>query len=165
VGEAEEGFKKRLASLPLDGVFMDHLEYPSKELWQKRRSWFEACAEPSDDGGYLVSEQACALAADLQSAFCAGAWIAVIVMAAAAIDAHLRDVEDATGSAASAIDNAGGDPQLHQLRKRRNSLMHLSRSAPAITVEQQWSDRDQLEEDARLAVELVFRTFYTNPSV
>ena len=105
------------------------------------------------------------MVADLQSAFCVGAWIAVIVLAAAAIDAHLRDIEGATGSAANAIDSAGGDPQMHQLRRRRNSLIHITPSAPAITVDQQWSDRDELEEEARVAVELVFRTFYASPLV
>lgn len=144
---------------------MDHLEYPSEIVWESRRSWFESKAEPSNDGGYLLSEQACALVADLQSAFCIGAWIAVIVLAAAAIDAHLRDTEGARGNAKDAIDHAGGDPQMHQLRKRRNALVHLNPSASAITVDQQWSDRDELEKEARLAIELVFRAFYSEPWV
>ena len=46
-------------------------------MWEFRRDWFEQKAKPSDDGGYLLGEQACAVVADLQCAFCAGAWIAV----------------------------------------------------------------------------------------
>jgi len=144
---------------------MIHLEHPSIEIWEVRRRWFEQKAEPPNDGGYLVSEQACALVADLQSVFCAGAWIAVIVLAAAAIDAHLHDAECCTGNAKCAIDEAGADPQLHKLRKRRNALIHSSPDSPAITVDQQWSERQRLEDDARLAVDLVFRVFYAKPWV
>ena len=131
----------------------------------ERRDWFEQKAEPPDDGGYVLSEQACALTADLQSAFCAGAWIAVIVLAAAAIDAHLHDAEGFAGNAKRAIDAAGADPQLHALRKRRNTLIHADTDSPAITVDKQWSERLRLEGDARLAVESVFRVFFANPSV
>jgi hypothetical protein len=144
---------------------MIHLEHPSTEMWEARRYWFEQKAEPPDEGGYLLSEQACALTVDLQSAFCAGAWIAVIVLAGAAIDAHLHDAEGFTGNAKRAIDAAGADPQLHKLRKSRNMLIHADPDRPGITVDQQWSGRLRLEEDARLAVELVFRVFYANPSV
>lgn len=90
---------------------MDHLDRPSKTIWESRRLWFEFKAESPGVGGYLLSEQACALVAELQSAFCAGAWIAVIVLAAAAIDAHLRDADGAKGNAKDAIDQAGGDSQ------------------------------------------------------
>lgn len=75
---------------------MIHLEHPPKTMWEVRQRWFEQKAEQPDDGGYLLSEQACALVADLQCVFCAGARIAVIVLAAAIIDAHLRDAEGCT---------------------------------------------------------------------
>jgi hypothetical protein len=144
---------------------MIHLEHPSNEMWELRRDWFEQKAEPPDDGGYLLGEQASAVVVDLQCAFCAGAWIAVVVLAAAAIDAQFHDAEGFTGNAKRAIDEAGADLQLHTLRKRRNALIHSDPDSPAITVDQQWSERVGLEEDARLAVELVFRVFYANPSV
>jgi hypothetical protein len=145
---------------------MIHLEHPSTEMWEERRDWFEQKAKlPGEGGGYLLSEQACALTADLQCVFCAGAWIAVIVLAAAAIDAHLHDSEGFSGNAKRAIDAAGADPHLHNLRKRRNTLIHAGPDRPAVTVDQQWAERVRLEGDARLAVELVFRVFYANPSV
>jgi hypothetical protein len=144
---------------------MIHLEHPSNEMWELRRDWFKRKAEPPDDSGYLLSEQACAVVADLQCAFCAGAWITVVVLAAAAIDAHLHDAEVFTGNAKRVIDEAGADPQLHTLRKRRNALIHSDSDSPAITVDQQLSERVRLEDDARLAVELVFRMFYANALV
>lgn len=153
------------ADFPGEVTAMIHLEHPSSEMWESRRDWFEQKAAPSDDGGYLLSEQACAMVADLQCAFCAGAWIAVVVLAAAAIDAHLHDAEGFAGNAKGVIDEAGKDPQLHLLRRRRNRLIHSVPGSPAITVEKQWSERGRLEEDARHAVELVFRVFYVNPSI
>jgi hypothetical protein len=86
-------------------------------------------------------------------------------LAAAAIDAHLHDAECCTGNAMRAIDEAGADPQLHKLRKRRNVLIHSNADSPAITVDQQWSERLRLEDDARLAVDLVFRVLYASTSV
>jgi len=32
-------------------------------MWEEPRDWFEQKAEPPDEGGYLLSEQACALTA------------------------------------------------------------------------------------------------------
>src|SRR5436853_443697 len=70
---------------------MEHLEYPSKQLWEERRHWFEALEEESrGEGNYLVSEQACALIAEVQSVFCAGAWVAVVILVLSIIDAQLR---------------------------------------------------------------------------
>jgi hypothetical protein len=145
---------------------MEHLEHPSRENWDKRRSWFESAEESHrGDGNYLVSEQACALIADVQSAFCAGAWIAVIVLAMAVVDAQLRETEipGFTGNTKRLIDVAGANPDLQRLRKRRNSLVHLSPDNPALTVDQQWFDRDRLEAEAQEAVKLMFEAFYMGP--
>jgi len=145
---------------------MDHLEHPSRENWDKRRSWFESVEESHQgNGNYLVSEQACALIADVQSAFCAGAWIAVIVLAMAVVDAQLRETEipGFTGNTKRLIDAAGANPDLQRLRKRRNSLVHLNPDNPALTVDQQWFDRDRLEAEAQEVVKLMFEAFYMGP--
>ena len=121
---------------------MDHLELPSVELWESRRTWFEQVEESTRrDGSYLVSEQACALSVEVQACFCAGAWLGVIVLAAAAVDAALRDTEvvDFNGNSKDLIDQAGADPRLHKLRKRRNALVHVPMNSAAITVDQQWA--------------------------
>ncbi|HEY2360876.1 MAG TPA: hypothetical protein VGK36_07170 [Candidatus Angelobacter sp.] len=144
---------------------MDHIEYPLEEVWKERRDWFERLAEPQN-GGYLLGEQSTALVGDIQSAFCAGAWIAVVIMTAAAIDGHLREVEfpDAKGNAQKLIDQSGGDSRLHSLRKRRNALVHVNPANAAITVDQQYTDRNQLEQEARSAVRLMFEVIYAFPS-
>ena len=145
---------------------MDHIEYPLQEVWEERRDWFERLAEP-ESGGYLLGEQSTALVGDIQSAFCVGAWIAVVILAAAAIDGHLREVEfpNAKGNAQKLIDQSGGDSRLHSLRKRRNALVHVNRPSVAITVEQQCTDRNQLEQEARSAVRIMFEVIYAFPSV
>jgi hypothetical protein len=147
---------------------MDHFEHPSMELWEQRRVWIESLAQPpSEWAGYTISEQAAALTADVRAAFCAGAWVAVIVLAAAVIDAQLR--EDALpgfrGNSKSLIANAGLDERYQNLRKRRNTLVHVDIENPSLTVDNQWSDRSSLEQEARGSVCLMFETFWLDPWV
>lgn len=147
---------------------MEHLECPSKELWEKRRRWFQATEQKAQgEGNYLVSEQACALTIEIQAGFCAGAWAGVIILAMAVVDAALRETEipDFTGSTKKLIDIAAADPRLQKMRKRRNALVHIDPENPALTVDQQWDERDTLEAEAREAVKLMFEAFYISPSV
>ena len=144
-------------------VSMDHLEYPAEQVWDERRRWVESLAEPPTAwGGYSISEQAAALSADVQASFCAGAWVAVVVLAAAVIDAQLR--EDAmpgfAGNARDLITAVGLDARFQELRKRRNALVHVKPDNPALTVDGQWDDRLALEKEARAAIELMFETFH-----
>lgn len=147
---------------------MVYLGHPSKESWESRQRWFEGVIEEYEgEGSYLVSEQACALAGEIQTAFCAGAWIAVIVLAIAVIDAQLRETElpGFEGSTKKLLDSISANPDLQKLRERRNSFIHIDPENPAITVDQQWTNRDILEQEARQAVRLMFETFYMNPGV
>lgn len=145
---------------------MDHLEHPSAEVWEERRVWFERVEEDArGQGSFMVSEQACALTADVQAVFCAGAWAAVIVLTMAVVDAALRETEvpGFTGNTKELIRAAGASAQLQSLRARRDAFVHVNPENPAITVDQQWADRDQLEREARSAVMLMFEAFYLSP--
>ena len=146
---------------------VDNLELPSSQEWKNRREWFEKIEEETrGEGSFLVSEQACALLVELQSVFCVGAWAAVIIIAAAIVDAQLRETEIVgfKGNTKNLIDLAtNGNADLHWLRKRRNALVHVNPDAPAITVDSQWFDRPELEADARKAVEVTFEAFYLSP--
>jgi hypothetical protein len=145
---------------------MDHLDLPASHLWDARRAWFEQVEETARGAGsYLVSEQACALTVDVQACFCAGAWLGVIVLAAAVVDAALREtgVSGFNGNSKDLIEQAGANPELQKLRKRRNSLVHVPKDKPAITVDQQWANRADLEAEAREAVALMFEAFYLSP--
>lgn len=145
---------------------MDHLEYPKKEVWEERRRWFESVEEEyRSNGSYFVSEQACALIAEVQSVFCAGAWIAVIILSLPAIDSQLRETElpDFKGNTKELLTTSGVNPKLQKLRIRRNSLVHIDIDNPAITIDQQWFDREELEAEAKDAVRLMFEAFYISP--
>jgi len=147
---------------------MDHLEHPALDVWKSRRDWFESTElRARGEGSYLVSEQACALAADVQACFCAGAWAAVIIVAMAVVDAALRETEcpGFEGDTKKLIQAAGANHKLQELRKRRNALVHVDPDAPGLTVDQQWADRATLEAQAREAVELMFEAFYIGPWV
>jgi len=147
---------------------MDHLEYPSRDVWEERRRWFEGIEERArGEGSYLVSEQACALTADVQAAFCAGAWGAVVILATCVIDAALRETEvpGFRGNTKDLLDAACANPEMQQLRRRRNALVHVDPDQPGLTVDQQYANRDELEREARRAVELMFEAFYIGPWV
>jgi hypothetical protein len=147
---------------------MNWLDYPSEELWESRRRWFEEMSESySGEGAYFVSEQACALIGEVQIAFCAGAWIAVIVLAMAVVDAQLRETEvpEFIGNTRQLLIAAEANPELQCLRQRRNAIIHLDPDRPAITVEQQWGNHKELEREAREAIKLMFEAFYIGPWV
>lgn len=145
---------------------VDHLNCLSRCTWESRRRWFEAAEEAArGQGGYLLSKQACALTADVQSAFCARTWAAVLILSVAVVDAALRETEAVgfRGGTKALIDTAVANPTLHEIRDRRNRLVHVDLDRPALTVDQQWEDRDALEQEARRAVELMFEAFYISP--
>jgi hypothetical protein len=135
---------------------MEQLERPEEAVWDERRGWFEAreaaCARA---GAPAPSEQACALMIDLQAAFCAGAFSAAIVLAAAIVDAQAPP-----GSPREA-DVSGLDRKtLRWLRGLRNRLVHEDPANPAIVIEDHWMRRDIWERQARRAVEAAFAALY-----
>ena len=143
------------------------LDCPSKEEWESRQRWFEEAAEIPNGGWYDVGEQASALIGEAQMAFCAGAWVAVIVLCMAVVDAQLRETEfpEFSGSTKRLISHAGVNPSLQMLRQKRNNIIHVNPDNPAITLDQQWGNRKILEQQARDAVKLMFEAFYSNPGV
>lgn len=142
----------------------DWLELPSKNVWDARMQWFEELESTFVDerASYGLSEQACALVGEVQMTFCAGAWITVQVMAMAVIEAHLREFVEPSMNTEKLINTFGPNLALDNLRKRRNRILHLQTEHPAITVDQQWSDRTKLEEEAKEAVKLMFEVFYSD---
>jgi hypothetical protein len=140
-----------------------------EDVWQARSTWLERVEESSrhPDASYLLSAQGTLITCDIQNAFCAGAWVSVIVLAHAAIDATIRDTE--IGDYASSPKKIfGGDPDLEWLRELRNRFIHV-REDPAdgpladIDIGDLDIYHDALESSARRAVELLFRTIYASP--
>jgi len=142
---------------------------PTPDEWESRERWFDELDESliAPSGSYLVSEQACALAGEVRTAFCAGAWVAVIIMAMAVIDAQFRETElpDFKGNTKQLLHVLNADPLLQTLRERRNALVHVDCDNPAITVDDMWSKGEELEREARSAITLMLEAFYMNPAV
>lgn len=145
---------------------MNCLEHPNRDLWESRERWFDQVGNSYEgEGSYFVSDQACALILEAQIAFCAGAWVAVTILAIAVVDAQLREAElpGFMGNTKQLITAAEANSDLQRLRQRRNSLLHIDPDNPAITADQQLSNRVVLEEDAKQAVKLMFEAFYMSP--
>ena len=87
---------------------------------------------------------------DLQSAFCAGAFSAVVVLSAAIVEA-----QDCRYPQSDAQRKAR-----RWLQDLRNKLVHEDRESPAITVEDHWLRRGEWEGAARRAILLSFGALY-----
>lgn len=146
---------------------MAYADIPGAETWRFREQWLQELEEAFQhpQASYLVSAQGTYLSRDMDLAFCAGAWAAVIILAHAVIDATLRDTE--TGDYKSSSQQLfRDDDELQWLCKKRNLLVHVREDQTTIDeaelhriVEKYAS----LEPDARRAVRLVFRVMYASP--
>ncbi|MFN3461742.1 MAG: hypothetical protein ACK4ZN_12085 [Oceanibaculum sp.] len=134
------------------------LAAPSQRLWSERQAWFQRRlddARGAEDAA--IGEQAEALLIDLQLAFCAGAWVAAIILAQTVLDADLADRELAGGAGEGiALNDIRFGRDYVWLRNRRNDLVH-EEGRTALTVRDQTQDRQHLESEARRAVELLFK--------
>src|SRR5690606_22274662 len=109
--------------------------------------------------GAEPSEQVAALLIELETVFVAGAFVATIVLAAAIVEAQLRQRTGAGPMLAAGLvfADAGGDEALDWLRHWRNRLLHPS-NPPALTPDMFWFQADELEAEAQRAVDLVVRS-------
>ena len=138
------------------------LAAPSQRLWMERQAWFQRRLD--DTRGEMpaaIGEQAEALLVDLQLSFCAGAWVAVVILAQTVLDADLADRAAAQEGGAGGGDGlALNDIRFGRdyvwLRNRRNDLVH-EEGRTALTIRDQTQDRTRLEAEARRAVELLFK--------
>jgi len=146
---------------------MAYADIPDTETWQARERWLQETEESFQHplASYLFSTQGTYLSRDMDIAFCAGAWAAVIIIAHALIDAWLRDTE--TGDYRSnSYKLFGDDEDLQWLRKRRNQLVHVREDQNIIDeaelhrIEENY---ESLEPEARRAARLVFRVMYASP--
>lgn len=131
---------------------MQQLEHPSEETWEERRLWFEEHRQAAASQGVgRLSEQAEGLVIEMQTTFCAGAWAATVLLAAAVVDAQ----EFYRGFPG---DSPADDRSW--LRGLRNSLLHENRSQPAFTIEDHWTRREEWGRHARRATRLAFKVLY-----
>ena len=117
--------------------------------------------------GQVISSHALLLEIDLRLAYCAGAWLSVIVLACAAVEAQARQVT-ANDYSSAARDLFADSPDLQWLRTLRNELVHAGEPG---TPSQLWkvggvdigANQRALETEATRAVEVMFRAIYGKP--
>ncbi|KKM94121.1 hypothetical protein LCGC14_1201550, partial [marine sediment metagenome] len=120
---------------------MELLEYPDKDLWEKRNKWIEDEIDNSILGGYAVSDHAAALFLDLQACYCIGAWLSVIILSISVLDAHLRETESGDnkiGTAKLLNDFYNGTEDINRLRRLRNKYVHLDLDKPILQMNAQF---------------------------
>ena len=146
-------------------AFADHVNEP---LWSHRYSWLRQNEEKESHprASYLLSSHGIFITYDLEISFCAGAWVSVIVLAHSAIDSTIRDTEILDyRSNSKAIFN--DDEELEWLRKLRNALVHVKKGEKSKILPEGDMDNidtyhDNLEDSAKRAMKLVYRTLYAN---
>lgn len=147
-------------------AFAEHIH---ESIWSTRYSWLRKAEEEAchPSASYLLSAHGTFVSYDLEIAFCAGAWASVIVLAHAAIDSTIRDTEILDYKSNSKI-IFNDDEDLEWLRKTRNSLVHVKEGCKSNYLPEEDMDNidtyhDSLEESAKKAMKLVYRTIYANP--
>ncbi len=114
--------------------------------------------------GQIYSSHASVIELDVRRAYCAGAWISVIVLSCAAVEAQARQVATQDYSARTHV-LFGEDPDLQWLRAIRNEIVHAGEPG---TPSHLWkvdgadigANQAALEPEATRAVEIMFKFVY-----
>lgn len=126
--------------------------YPNKNLWLYRERWFSwAMGEALGDGEFIgmSSSHARILEIELETVFCAGAWLATIVLACAAAEVYVAS--QGKKREAKFLTSYGLRDEWIWLLNRRNTIVHSTPSSPQNIAEVERENPD-LEEDAKRAV-------------
>ena len=147
---------------------MAYADHVNETIWNERYDWLQKTEEMEAGvwGSLFLSSHGTLLSYDVEIAFCAGAWLSVIVLAHAAVDATIRDLESGDYESNSRK-VFGDDEDLQWLRQLRNRLVHASApDSPKALPREAENDvaayQESLEPSARRATALMFRTIYAN---
>lgn len=142
---------------------MEFGECPSSDIWNKRASWTEKKIEDANIRGfYALSDHATTLFMDMQLAFCAGAWISVVIMSVSVIDAHLRETEAMDNSIGTALllDKYYEGENINLLRKLRNTYVHHNLDKPSFEMNDWYNKQEQLEKHAQEAMQMTILALF-----
>lgn len=146
---------------------MDLFDCPKIEIWRSRRVWLDIEMGNAETGlVYAVSDHSTVLFMDMQQAFCAGAWISVIVMSISVIDSHLREnevMDNSIGTAKLLQDFYEGE-EIDWLRRLRNKYVHHNLEKPLLEMNA-WFSQEQLEKDAYKAMKMTIVALFQNPGI
>jgi len=136
------------------------------EIWQQRQDWINAELEKAEVAGLAMSDYALVLFQDMELAYCAGAWISVIIISVSIIDAHLReDVGDDKMGTAKILSNYYEGENIDWLRKLRNKYVHNDINNPVLDLDSYYSKEKELEQDATVAIKMLIKALFQNPFI
>jgi hypothetical protein len=147
-------------------INMDLFDFPDKDLWLKRCDLIGNEIEQSMTGySYMASDHATALFMDLQTCYCAGAWISVIVLSVSVIDSHLRETEalDTSVGTAKLLDEYFEGSDINWLRRLRNKYVHVDVDNPILEMNSHFNNQKEMEEDATKAIKMVISALFQSP--
>ncbi len=148
---------------------MDRFECPSVEIWNARETWIQEEIEKAETGCYMVSDHSTALFMDMRLAYCAGAWLSVIVMSVSVIDAHLRETEADNNEIGTAkLFNEfyfGESEEINWLRQLRNKYVHHNLEKPILGMNAFFNDYEEMEKNATKAMLICIKAFFQTPGV
>lgn len=149
---------------------MELLNFPDKDLWEKRNKWIEDKIEDSAIGGHAVSDHAAALFLDLQACYCIGAWLSVIILSISVLDAHLRETESGDNKIRTAKllnEYYYGTEDINRLRRLRNKYVHVDLDEPILEMNTQFDKqkREEMEKEATDAIKIVIKAFFQSPFI
>jgi hypothetical protein len=140
---------------------------PSQQRFHEdRRSWLDEVhlKVRTHHQKLTLSSHSLLLQIDIERAFCAGAWLSVIVLSQASIEATLRQIV-ANDYESNSFELFGSVADLHWLRELRNEILHAKEPG---TRSQLWKIDGHdvpichaaLEPEAKRAVELAYKALY-----
>ena len=144
----------------------EYMNQDNTDASAERRNWMYAAfdANKKERSERLLSSHSLLLEIDIGNAFSAGAWISTIVLACAAIEAKVRqiDTENYESKLAALLK---WNSELRWLTDVRNEIMHAGKPGTKSKI---WKENPNdlsachaaLESDARRAITVMFKTLY-----
>lgn len=135
------------------------------DVWKKRDEWIDKEIQLAEVGNYLVSDHSTALFFDMRRAYCAGAWISVVIMSISVMDSHFRETESGDDKIGTArlLQEFYHDKEIEWLRKLRNKYVHMNLDAPFLEMNSWFNNQKELEEAATKAMLITIKGFFLNP--
>ena len=136
------------------------LQHQSAKNFRNRSKWLQLLLDQSLDipdseiSDLNLGPQAEGLLFSAMSAFCSAGWISVTILCQAALDAALWENHKFEGIERNKI-TTGRD--YIWLRNKRNALLHVDQSGPAITIHSYAVDDASMERDAKRSMQLAIK--------
>lgn len=140
---------------------------PDQHTWEYRRRKFDAFwMSCINEKGSITNDHVDGLKLELERCFCSGAWVAVILLAAAIAEVQLSYLDKwKKNEAVIFLESLRISEDWEWLRNRRNKLIHGAnkRSANRLSVEEYRRQRDDLQLDAQKALRVALLVALNNP--